>query len=337
MALPGSADRTEWLLGADNAERAAPEPDRIALDDESWQACIERFSPSDGLVLTLSTADVHRHVTFDARQAEPEPWLLSHVPVKGPAHVTFPDGLSVDVDPSYSILFLPAERRASFALKPQGGLRHAGIALRSDRVREMFGTQLPESITAMISEFGPTRFLPVRTSLRIQRLAASLFDRRLHGALRAIFMEGVSLQLVALQIDAASNRRGRSRITESLREALADARHRLLADVANPPTLGVLAAEVGLSSRALNLGFRRLYGETVFEALRNERLDLARIALESHAASVKVIAHRVGYAHVANFNAAFARRFGAPPLRYQRQNKCKRCFQATALSSGGGT
>jgi AraC-like DNA-binding protein len=324
MAVLGAADRTEWLLRADGAERAAPEPVLIALDDDSWQASIERFSPSDGLVITLSAADVHRDVTFDARQAELEPWLLSHVPVKGPAYVAFSDGLSADVDPSRSILFLPAERRASFALTPQRQLRHAGIAIRSDRVREMFGDELPESIAAMIGEFGPTRLLPVRTSLRMRRLAASLFDKRLRGMLRAIFMEGVSLQLVALQVHAAGNRGVRNRLTEPVRRALADARNRLLSDVANPPTLAALATEVGMSGRALNAGFRRLYGETVFEVLRNERLELARIALESHAASIKVIAHRVGYAHVANFNAAFARRYGAPPLRYRNERDSRR-------------
>jgi AraC-like DNA-binding protein len=145
----------------------------------------------------------------------------------------------------------------------------------------------------------------------------------MRGMLRAIFMEGAALQLVALQIHAVGNRRIQGRLTEPVRQALADARRRLLADVANPPTLRMLATEVGRSSKALNTGFRRLYGETVFEVLRNERLELARIALESNAASIKVIAHRVGYTHVANFNAAFARRYGAPPLRYRNERNSR--------------
>ena len=45
---------------------------------------------------------------------------------------------------------------------------------------------------------------------------------------------------------------------------------------------------------------------------------MARLALESDAASIKVIAHRVGYTHVSNFTAAFGRRYGMPPQRYQR-------------------
>jgi len=317
--VAGPAERTEWLLRADDAERAAPEPARFALDDAFWRSSIERFSPSDGLVLTLTRADIHRDHVFDARQAEPEPWLLSHLPVNGAARVTFPDGASATVDPGRSLLFLPAERRASFELAPQQGLRHAGIALRSDRVRAMFGADLAEAIAAMIGAFGPTRVLPTATSLRMRRLAASLFDDSLHGVLRAIFMEGVCLQLIALQAAAADGRHRQHRLTERSRQALATARERLLTDIADPPTLSALAADVGMSGKALNAGFRRLYGGTVFEVLRNERLELARLALEQNDASIKLIAHRVGYTHVSNFTAAFTRRYDVPPSHIQRR------------------
>jgi AraC-like DNA-binding protein len=317
--MVAQAGRTEWLLGADDAERAAPEPARIALDDEFWRASIERFCPSDGLVLTLSRADVHSDFTFSARKAEVEPWLLSHIPVKGAARVAFPDGASAAVHPSRSLLFLPAERRASFVLAPQKGLRHVGVALRSDRVRDMFGDELAEAIAAMIGEYGPTRLLEVASSLRLRQLTASLFDHGLRGALRAIFMEGVSLQLIALQAAAVEHRRRPRPLTERGRRALALAHDRLLADIANPPTLVALAAEVGMTGKALNAGFRRLYGGTVFEILRNERLEHARLALESEAAAIKQIAHRVGYSHVSNFTAAFTRRYGKPPSQFQRR------------------
>lgn len=317
MARP--VDRIEWLLRADDSERAAPEPARFDLDDAGWRAAIERFSPSDGLVLTLSAADVHRDHSFDARQAEPEPWLLSHLPVKGMARVEFPDGASATVDPSRSLLFLPAERRASFVLAPQKGLRHAGIALRADRVREMFGDELSEAIAAMIGEFGPTRLIEVSIHTRMRRLAASLFDNGLRGALRAIFMEGICLQLIALQAAAIESHRRSPRLSERNRKALALARERLLADIATPPTLAALAAEVGMTGKALNAGFRRLYGGTAFEFLRNERLEHARLALETGDASIKLIAHRVGYAHVSNFTAAFSRRYGMSPSQFQRR------------------
>jgi hypothetical protein len=49
-----------------------------------------------------------------------------------------------------------------------------------------------------------------------------------------------------------------------------------------------------------------------------ERLEFARTALEVNAASIKLIAHRVGHAHVGNFTTTLARRHGATPAHFRR-------------------
>jgi AraC-like DNA-binding protein len=56
----------------------------------------------------------------------------------------------------------------------------------------------------------------------------------------------------------------------------------------------------------------------VYEVLRDERLEHARIAIEMGGLSVKDIASRVGYNHVSNFTSAFTRRYGSPPQRFRR-------------------
>jgi AraC-like DNA-binding protein len=83
-----------------------------------------------------------------------------------------------------------------------------------------------------------------------------------------------------------------------------------------PPALGELAVAVGLSEKRLNTGFRLLFGATVFETLRNERLEHARIVLRSGEATLKEVAFRVGYNYVTNFVNAFTQRYGAPPRQY---------------------
>lgn len=60
------------------------------------------------------------------------------------------------------------------------------------------------------------------------------------------------------------------------REAVAEARRLLVVDMRAPPALGELADAVGLAERRLNAGFRLLFGATVFETLRGERLEHAR-------------------------------------------------------------
>jgi AraC-like DNA-binding protein len=97
-----------------------------------------------------------------------------------------------------------------------------------------------------------------------------------------------------------------------------EARARLRADMRDPPSLGVLAQMVSLSEKKLNAGFRAQFGATVYETLRNERLEHARLVLEQGGLSLTDVARRVGYNHVSNFISAFTARYGAPPRRYLR-------------------
>lgn len=99
----------------------------------------------------------------------------------------------------------------------------------------------------------------------------------------------------------------------SERATINEARERLLADMANPPTAAAIAAAADMSERRLNAGFKALFGTTIFETLRNERLEHARTVLESEALPLKLVAERVGYRHVTNFINAFSARYGTPP------------------------
>ena len=313
--------KVEWLIRTGDVERAVAVSDRMTIEDASWRATIERFEPAEGIWVFLSSADIHREVVFDTHQHEVEPRLLSQIPVRGNARLAFADGVAVDVGATRSALFLPARRRGIFTLQPQKGLRHAGLSIAVDRVRQMFGDELPPEIESLIGDYGATRLVEAASSLAIRRLAASLFADTLRGSLRMMFMEGVALQLLAMQAAAAAQGgRARSRHPGRPARGVVEAAHQqLLADMADPPSLGALAAAAGISGKALNAGFRRLYGGTVFEVLRDERLEHARIALEGSDVPIKQIAHRVGYSHVSNFTAAFTRRYGVSPARYLRR------------------
>lgn len=80
-------------------------------------------------------------------------------------------------------------------------------------------------------------------------------------------------------------------------------------------TVPDLAAAVGASVRALQVGFRRTLDTTPLAYLRERRLTLARRELEraSDETSVAQIADRCGFAHHGRFAADYRRRFGESP------------------------
>jgi AraC-like DNA-binding protein len=319
-----SPARAEWLLREGEFERRLPASERIVVEDERWRLVSERVDVDAGMRVFLHSADVHQPVTLTPRQSDADVWVVANIAIKGAVDLRTLDGLGTTIDGRRSVLFRAAGRAASYSPEPGRPLKLAGYMLRADRIARIFGGEAPEPIRFLIAR-GPDAsvILPGPVSARLKRLAESLFVERLSGALRAIFLEGVVLQLFALQAAGYCMLppERAAALSPKERKKVRTARERLLSDMCHPPTLGELAAEASMSEKALNAGFRELHGATVFEILRNERLEHARLALETEAVPIKTIAFRVGYNHVSNFITAFTRRFGAPPRQYLRQLK----------------
>lgn len=88
-------------------------------------------------------------------------------------------------------------------------------------------------------------------------------------------------------------------------------------DLAEPPSLNALAAQVGLSESTLKRGFHEIFGTTVFGYVRARRMEQARRLLESGTATVLEAATLVGYSNPSNFAAAFRHQFGVNPKAFQ--------------------
>lgn len=153
-----------------------------------------------------------------------------------------------------------------------------------------------------------------RGTEKTRRLARQLRDTPYQGAIASLYREGKVYQLLAEIFSELSGRdTGTSPTSSRDRQAALDARDILLADLANPPPIAVLARRVGLSQRRLNAIFRDVFGAAPFDCLTRWRLDQARDLLARGDLSVKQVSYLLGYAHVSSFVHAFARRFGQPP------------------------
>ncbi len=310
-------DNIDWLLHEADSERPLQVSARMTLDDAQWKAVIERAETGPGLRVFLTSAEIRNDITVQPRDAESEPWISSNITVSGKVEIEMPDGQRAASGTDQALLFRPSGRNPRYHVKAPQQLRLAGYALRLDRLERVFDGDLPAALRPMLArEFTTSRFITMPADQRLRRLAANLFAPGLNGPLRLLFMEGTVLQLLAAQL-ATQTRQSRA-ITLRERDAAMAARECLLADMRNPPGLGELAAKVGLSEKRLNACFRREFGGTVFEVLRNQRLEHACIALQA-GAPLKQVAFRVGYNHVTNFISAFTARYGESPGRFAEQ------------------
>ena len=85
-----------------------------------------------------------------------------------------------------------------------------------------------------------------------------------------------------------------------------------------PATLAGLAKHCCTSESTLLRAFKRELRVTPITYLRERRLDEARILLQTGRYSVSEVATRIGYARIAAFSVAFARKFGEPPSKVKQ-------------------
>ena len=87
----------------------------------------------------------------------------------------------------------------------------------------------------------------------------------------------------------------------------------LQTDGAMDMSLDAVARQAGTNANTLQRHFRAVYGTTVFDFVREHRLQRARHALEQDGLTVGQAALVAGYNSAANFATAYRKRFGMPP------------------------
>lgn len=311
-----------WLLRKTDDLRRIRTSDRTLVDDATWRADIERVEIGEGLHVFLSDVEARRDVRVEPSTERTDQWVNAQVTLAGRADLDFIDGTQSHATPDHALLFRLAERRAAYCLGSGTKFHSVGYTMGLPRFARLFEDGVPEPLAGLLGP-DPAKScvvgMPAGRAMR--NVAAGMFARGLNGPLRAMMLEGAVIQLLALQAGAVAHRPARTRrtLTSTERDAVHEARRRLLADMRQPPSLGALAAGVGLTEKRLNTGFRMMFGTTVFATLRNERLEHARIALQSGRLSIEDAAFLVGYNHVTNFINAFTGRYGAPPRQYAEQ------------------
>ncbi len=108
------------------------------------------------------------------------------------------------------------------------------------------------------------------------------------------------------------------RETHENRKWLKEARALVEQDFGDPWSLSSLADAVGVHRAHLAREFRRAYGCSVGEYLRQRRLEYVCRALATSDASVNEIAAAAGFADQSHLTKVFKRFLGVTPLAYRK-------------------
>jgi AraC-like DNA-binding protein len=310
----------EWLVYEPAGETAVASGSRFVVDDERWSGNVERIVVSPSLHVVLNDVKPRRDFGVEPVDEHFDDHLVGQIMLDGRVSLAFRESAEIVAAGKHALLYRSAGELPTYRFSGGIPFRSLAYQIDLDRIGHLFGADMPAALSPLL-ESGPAevRHVAAPADRHMSAIAASLFETDLNGPLRRLMMEGAALQLLALQAAAASRealRRPMERLSAREREAVHEARARLLADMRNPPALGELALAVGLGERRLSAAFRLAFGAGPFEILRDHRLEHARLALEQGAANLKEVSFRVGYNHVSNFVHAFRARYGAPPRQF---------------------
>jgi AraC family transcriptional regulator, transcriptional activator of the genes for pyochelin and ferripyochelin receptors len=150
-------------------------------------------------------------------------------------------------------------------------------------------------------------------------ITSQMMHCHLQGSARRLYITGKAMEFIAHVVDVAERNRSNRKASQcwTLREIeqFRHAREILLKRLQNPPTVAELARTVGTNSRKLGAGFNDLFGMPVYTFIKGQRLEAARVMLESGETSVAIVAHRLGY-QPQHFATEFKRRFGMSPSQF---------------------
>lgn len=310
-APAGIPSETSWRLPNGLQCHDLP-PDGRDIPPDIATISYPQLAIRPGLELYSFTAKIRTPLTviYDMLSSESYLWLALNFHGTGQyLHEAVPDGM-MSPDRNYCALLRDPVTALDYGV---GGHMAAGMAITSRRLRHMLQGQ---RLTRPINAFLDGRFDPSVVSgppTAAQRLIAEQICRNPYdGAMKTVFLEGKAFEMLAETLRVVFGETDTQETGRTRHLALA-AREIMMADLANPPRIADVARQVGLSQRRLNEVFQEVFDAGPLACLVRWRLDVAQQRLAAGEASVKQVAHQLGYAHVSNFSLAFARRFGHPP------------------------
>jgi AraC-like DNA-binding protein len=163
-----------------------------------------------------------------------------------------------------------------------------------------------------------------RSDLREERILSSLdrsfdpgTDKMNHLLLESQILELLSLNIERLLGNKQPDER-LSRLSRTDAERLILAREILLNRLESPPSLLELSRMIQMNDCKLKRSFKHYFGKTVYEFVREQRLEKAFSLLQSGSHNVGQSAFAVGYTNASHFSQAFRERFGFGPRALTR-------------------
>jgi AraC-like DNA-binding protein len=220
------------------------------------------------------------------------------------------------IEKQRNYFFYNPDSNLPFQLRLAPGTRMVALSITLESLHKLFSHDAlpflkPENVK---SKFYDEREIPTQLLIVLNQL----FTTHVSTSVEKLYYHGKVLELLGLYF---SDKKPDTESCPFLNDQetvrkIKHAKEYLLKHLEAPPGLKELAKIAGLNEYQLKVGFKEIYGNTVFGYLLDHKLDHARVLLDSSRFQVNEVAYQIGYANPSHFIAAFKKKFGVTPKKY---------------------
>ena len=148
---------------------------------------------------------------------------------------------------------------------------------------------------------------------------SQLFHYNLNPSIKNLYYKGKGYELLSLYFNRNEDPNAEQcpfLIDEDNVIKIKKAKEIIIANMAEPPSLQELADQIGLNIKKLKMGFKQIYGDTVYGFLFDYKMDYARKLLDSGSYNVNEVGLKIGYSTGSHFITAFKKKFATTPKKY---------------------
>lgn len=266
--------------------------------------------------VSLSVVENKGYETFSCPAELKKNLIHFYFCMEGSALFEFGPHYSREIQRKRNYFFYNPEGDLPFRINLAPATRMVFLTISLENLHELFLHDTlpflkPETINR---KFYDEREIPASLMVVLNQLSTV----NLSEAAEKLYYQGKVLELLSLYF---SERKADTESCPFLNDEetvrkIKHAKEFLLKNSDSPPSLKELAKMAGLNEYQLKVGFKQIYGNTVFGFLLDHKLDNAQLLLDTGKYKVNEVAYQIGYTNPSHFIAAFKKKFGVTPKKY---------------------
>ncbi len=278
----------------------------------------EEIKIDDDFILIRFQNDSDNKISFE-RQVH-QGLIQFHFGLKGTAKFIFNQGnYTLDLKEEKSLLFYNPQKELPLQMEIAPKTWLISILVSIKKFHGLFSTDA-EHIPFLSAENQDKKYYGeenISPSMAI--VLNQMFHYNLNPSIKNLYYKGKGYELLSLFFNRNEDPNAEQcpfLIDEENVLKIKKAKEIIIANMAEPPSLQELSDEIGLNLKKLKMGFKQIYGDTVYGFLFDHKMEYARKLLDSGSYNVNEVGLKIGYSTGSHFIAAFKKKFATTPKKY---------------------